>query len=303
MTNWNRSTESTSAARRSFLQAAALGGGLVGGALGGSLIAPRAAYAQGGGGEDVLQKVIKAKQINIAVVIYPPLTQKQGGELSGTFVEAAKWLAKQMDVTPNYVEAEFGTFIAAIQSGRADIALAGAFASVPRAMAVDFTKNVMWFGSSALVRKVDEKKWKTIEDADQPNVRFIQAEGTALHKQLVQSVKKGKVIATAPGTQSTNMALEVLSSRADIYIEDDWLIKKNVEQQKGKLVEMPAYVDKPWGLNAVSWAVAKGQTGMLNVLNVAIDRLTDNNMFQQWDEKYGAHWAYQKQFYTQSSKG
>jgi hypothetical protein len=26
-------------------------------------------------------------------------------------------------------------------------------------------------------------------------------------------------------------------------------------------------------------------------------------MFQQWDEKYGAHWAYQKQFYTQSSKG
>ena len=106
-----------SAARRSFLQTAALGGGL----LAGGLAAPSPALAQGGG-EDVLQKVIKSKQINIAVVIYPPLTIKQGNELAGTFVEAARWLAKQMDAQPNFIESEFGTFIAAIQSGRADIA-------------------------------------------------------------------------------------------------------------------------------------------------------------------------------------
>ena len=289
-----------SAARRSFLQSAALGGLLAGS---GSLVAPGPAHAQGTAGEDVLQRVIKNKQINIAVVIYPPLTIKQGGELSGTFIEAAKWLAKQMDVTPTFVESEFGTFIAAIQSGRADIALAGAYASVPRALAVDFSKNVMWFGISALVRKPDEKKWKTIEDADQPGIRFIQAEGTAIQKQLSQTLKKAKLVSTAPGTQSTNMALEVLSNRADVYVEDDWLVKKNVEQHKGRLIEMPAYADKPWNLSAVSWAVAKGQSSMLNVLNVAIDRMTDNNMFQQWDEKYGAHWSYKKESFYQSTKG
>jgi len=289
-----------SAARRSFLQSAALGGLLAGS---GSLVAPGPAHAQGTAGEDALQRVIKNKQINIAVVIYPPLTIKQGGELSGTFIEAAKWLAKQMDVTPSFVESEFGTFIAAIQSGRADIALAGAYASVPRALAVDFSKNVMWFGISALVRKADEKKWKTIEDADQPGIRFIQAEGTAIQKQLSQTLKKAKLVSTAPGTQSTNMALEVLSNRADVYVEDDWLVKKNVEQHKGRLIEMPAYADKPWNLSAVSWAVAKGQSSMLNVLNVAIDRMTDNNMFQQWDEKYGAHWSYKKESFYQSTKG
>jgi len=303
--------QSTDAAgRRSFLQSAALSGAALGGAaLGGAalgaggLVAPRSAHAQAPAGEDVLQRVIKNKQLNVAVVIYPPLTIKQGSELSGTFVEAAKWLAKQMDVTPSFVEAEFGTFIAAIQSGRADIALAGSYATVPRALAVDFTKNVMWFGISALVRKADEKKWKTIEDADQAGVRFIQAEGTAIHKQLGQILKKAKLTATAPGTQSTNMALEVLSNRADVYVEDDWLIKKNVEQHKGRLIEMTAYAEKPWNLSAVSWAVAKGQSSMLNVLNVAIDRLTDNNMFQQWDEKYGAHWAYKKESFYQSTKG
>ena len=34
-----------------------------------------------------------------------------------------------------------------------------------------------------------------------------------------------------------------------------------------------------------------------------IDRLTDNNLFQQWDEKYGAPWAYKKETFYQSTKG
>jgi len=287
------------AERRRFLQAAALGGTL----LGGSLVQPSSAHAQTPAGEDVLQRVIRGKKLNVAVVIYPPLTFKQGGQLSGTFIEAASWLAKQMDVTPNFVESEFGTFIAAIQSGRADVAMAGSFATVPRAMAVDFTRNILWFGSSALVRAADVAKWKTIEDADRSGVRFINPEGGAIHKQLGQVLKQARLISTAPGTSPANHALEVLAGRADIYVEDAWIIRKNIEQHKGQLAEMPAYIDRPWSLNAVSWAVAKGQTGMLNVLNVAIDRLTDNNMFRQWDQKYGGHWLYKKETYSSSAEG
>ena len=65
---------------------------------------------------------------------------------------------------------------------------------------------------------------------------------------------------------------------------------------------MPAYTDKPWRLSAVSWAVVKGQSAMLNVLNVAIDRLLDNNLFVEWDKKYGANWLYKKDLYVQASR-
>jgi len=206
-----------------------------------------------------------------------------------------------MDVTPNFLEAEWGTFIAAIQSGRADIALAGSFATVARAMAVDFSKNVMWIGSSVLVRKADVHKWKTLEDADRPGVRFVTGEGSALHERLKKTLKNGQIVALPPGTSPANMALAVLFNRADVYLQDDWLIRKLVSEHK-EAVEMPAYKDKPWNLNAVSWAVAKNQSAMLNVLNVAIDRLTDNNMLQQWDEKYGAHWLYKKDAFYQPGK-
>jgi polar amino acid transport system substrate-binding protein len=282
--------------RRDFLKSAVVGSA----ALGGSLLTPPSAAAQSG--DDVLQKVTRAKLINIAVVIYPPLTIKQDGELSGTFIEAAKWLAQEMDAKVNFVEAEFGTFIAAIQSGRADVAMSGSYATVPRAMAVDFTKNIMYIGYSALVRKADVGKWKTIEQADQSGVRFIEAEGAAQHKMLTQMLRNAKLTSTAAGTSPANMALEVIANRADIHVNDDWLVKRLVEAHKDRLAEMPAYTDKPWRLNAVSWAVAKGQAAMLNVLNVAIDRLLDNNLFVEWDRKYGANWLYKKDVYVQGSR-
>jgi polar amino acid transport system substrate-binding protein len=249
----------------------------------------------------VLQRVARTKQLNVAVVVYPPLTENKGGQFSGTFIEASKWLGAQMQANVNYVAAEFGTFIAAIQSGRADIALSGSFATVPRAMAVDFTRSVMWFGSSALVRKADENKWKSIEDGDKQGVRYVQADGTALSTQLQQLLKNAKLNPLPAGTSPANMALEVMSNRADIFVEDDWLVRSLV-QQHPELVMMPAYVDKPWGLNAVSWAVAKGQTGMLNVLNVAVDRLSENNKFQEWDDQFGAHWLYKKDTFFQGGK-
>jgi polar amino acid transport system substrate-binding protein len=295
----DRSPSTAPPPRRDFLIAAALTGAAVG--MGGVGAAP-ASGQTGPPVDDALQRVIRAKQLNVAVVIYPPLTIKQGSELSGTFVDAARWLAKQMDVTPNFLEAEWGTFIAAIQSGRADIALAGSFATVPRAMAVDFTKNVMWMGSSVLVRKADIGKWKTLEDADRAGIRFVTGEGSAMHERLKKTLTSAQIVALPPGTSPANMAVAVMSNRADVYLQDDWLIKKLVSEHKDRLAEMPAYADRPWNLNAVSWAVAKGQTSMINVLNVAIDRLTDNNLFQQWDEKYGAHWLYKKEVFYQSSR-
>ncbi len=135
-----------------------------------------------------------------------------------------------------------------------------------------------------------------LSEADTVHARFIEAEGAA------QMLKNAKVRSTAAGTSPANMTLEVIANRADIHVNDDWLVRRLVEAHKDQLAEMPAYTDKPWRLNAVSWSVAKGQAGMLNVLNVAIDRLLDNNLFYDWDKKYGANWMYKKDVYVLGSK-
>ncbi|MBW1792049.1 MAG: transporter substrate-binding domain-containing protein [Deltaproteobacteria bacterium] len=248
---------------------------------------------------DVLQKIVDEGKMTVAVIIYPPDTSKEGGELKGTFIEAAKWIASEMDVDLEYVESEWGTFVAAIQSGRADVAVASSFATVSRSMAVNFTKPIYYLGYSALSRQEDVDKWKTIEDAAAAGAVFAEREGTPVHKSLTDM--GAEMISLPAGADPTQMTLEVLTGRANIYVEDDWLVKNLVAEHSDELAEMPTYAEKPWQLNAVAWAVAKGQANLLNVINVAIDRLVANNMLQDWQVEFEGHGLYKKDaFYNPS---
>lgn len=253
---------------------------------------------------DALERILNEKKINVAVVIYPPDTFKEGNDLKGTFIEVTNWLGKQMSVDVNYVEAEFGTFIAALQSGRADVAVAPTFATVARGIAVDFTNTIYYLGYSALVRKEEVDRFSSIEAGDQDGVTYVEREGTPVHKWCTENLKTAKLISLAANADPTQMALEVMSGRANIYIEDDWLVKKLVAEHSDALAEMPAYSTKPWMLNRVAWGVAKGQPSLLNLMNVAIDYLLANNQIQKWQLQYGGHGLYKTEtFYSPLTDG
>jgi ABC-type amino acid transport substrate-binding protein len=299
--------------RRSFLKTAAASGIAVAGAsllsaCGGQAPAVAATSAivtqtlpQTTVTGDVLNRILKDKAMNVAVVIYPPDVAQVGGQLQGTFIEVSNWIGQQMGVKINFIIAEFGTFIAALQSGRADVAVATTYATVSRSLAVDFTNTIYYLGYSALTRIADVNKWKTIEDADQVGVVFTEREGTPCWQWCHDNLKHATLDSLAAAADPTQMALEVITGRANIYIEDSYLVKKLVAANSTTLAEMPAYADKPWQLNSVAWAVNKGQTSMLSVLNVAIQNLLANNMIQNWQVQNAGAGLYLKDvFYTPS---
>jgi cyclohexadienyl dehydratase len=250
---------------------------------------------------DALERILKDKKMNVAVVIYPPDTSNEGGQLKGTFIEVTNWIGSQMGVEINFIIAEFGTFIAALQSGRADVAVAPTFATVSRSLAVDFTNTIYYLGYSALTRKEEVNKWKTIEDADQAGVVFVEREGTPVWQWCHDNLKNATLDSLPAAADPTQMTLEVMTGRANIYIEDSWLIKNLVSEHSDVLAEMPTYSDKPWQLNSVAWAVAKGQTSLLSVLNVAIQNLLANEQIQKWQVQFKGTGLYRKDvFYVPS---
>jgi polar amino acid transport system substrate-binding protein len=280
--------------RRDFVKYATLGGMVLGsGAL--AACKSQAPVAETTPTGNVLERIIKDKKMNVAAVIYPPDIAKEGDELKGIFIEAAKWLGTQMDVAINFVEAEFGTFVAAIQTGRADVAVASTFATVARSLAVDFTRPIYYLGYGAMTRVADVNKWRTIDDADQAGVTFVEREGTPVQKWLVQNLKNAKLTSLAAAADPTQMALEVMAGRADVYIEDDWLVKSLVNEHSAELAEMPAYAETPWKVNRVAWAVPQGQPSLLNLMNVAINSLLGDGMLQGWTKQFGGHGRYVKE--------
>ena len=126
--------------RRSFLLGSMLA----------ALVAP--AIAQPASAQ-VMDRILKDKTVKIGYIPSPPAVIKDpaSGEVKGFYVDGARYIFKTIGVEPVFVETTWANFAAGLQSGQFDFSIAGTFATVQRAAAVEFTKPIHYLGYSAIV--------------------------------------------------------------------------------------------------------------------------------------------------------
>ena len=119
-----------------------------------------------------LERIIKTKQLKIGYIPSAPSAIKDPatGALSGFYIDAIRLVADQMKVEPIFIETGWSTFPAGLNSGEFDVCVAGTFATIDRAMAVEFTRPLQYLGYSAVV-KASDTRFKTLSDMDQPGIK------------------------------------------------------------------------------------------------------------------------------------
>lgn len=247
------------------------------------LTSPPPALAQSG----TFEKVTKAKQLSVGYAVYPPAVMKDPatGKLSGHYIDAIEFIAGQWGVKINYVEVTWATFVAALQSGKIDLSVATTFRTIPRAVAVDFTKPVFWAGFDVLVKK-SEQRFRTLNDLNQPGVKVAVSQGGANHEYAKKYLTKATSVAV-PTTDNTQIFMEVLSGRADAAIGGSVDVGLFVKKQAGELRSM--FPEKPFNVVGFGWAVRKGDHDLLNFLNVGIDYVLSTGLEKEWEAKYGVN--------------
>lgn len=245
-------------------------------------ISPLQALAQSG----TFEKITKAKQVSVGYAVYPPAVKKDPatGKLSGHYVDAIEFVASQWGVKVNYVEVTWATFVAALQSGKIDISIATTFRTIPRAVAVDFTKPIFWAGFDVLVRK-SEQRFRTLQDLNQSGVKLAVSQGGANHEYAKKHLGKAAHI-PVPTTDNTQIFMEVLSGRADAAIGASIDVGLFVKKQPGEVRSLFAL--RPFNVVGFGWAVRKGDHDLVNFLNVAIDYIQSTGLEKQWEAEYGA---------------
>ncbi len=90
---------------------------------------------------DQLDDILKAKKIRVAVVLGTPLFSFAGPDLkpTGSDVETARMLAKDMGVEVEWVEITTAARVPTIQTGKADILVASLGITPERKKVIDFT--------------------------------------------------------------------------------------------------------------------------------------------------------------------
>lgn len=237
--------------------------------------------------EDSLARIQKEKVLRVGYVIYPPAVQKdpKTGKLSGHFVDAVEELGHLLDARIEYHEATWGTFAGGLETGQYDLSIAPTFRTVPRALAVAFTRPLFYVGNSAIARKGDTR-FHSLGDLATPGLKIAVTQGEAGHEYAKAHLPNAQLIVLSAADQSLAFT-EVSSGRADVALGDAWAVAQYAARQTN-VVDL--FAAEPYNLTSVGWAVRPDDLRFLNFLNTALDFFDDTGQLARWERAYQAPW-------------
>ena len=105
--------------------------------------------------QSTLDKVLKTKELNVAVILsFPPFGSKnQNGEPEGYDVDMAKALADSLGAKINIIEVTSANRIPYLETGKADIVFGNFTRNLERAQKIGFSNPYVAAGETMLVKK------------------------------------------------------------------------------------------------------------------------------------------------------
>ncbi|WP_199062680.1 transporter substrate-binding domain-containing protein [Serratia sp. ASV30] len=126
-----------------------------------------------------LDKVLQQKTLTVCTTgDYKPYTfQKEDGSYEGIDIAMAESLANSLGAKVKWVKTTWKTLTPDFVAGKCDIAMGGISVTLERQKQVFFAERLDTDGKIPLVRCTDVKKYRTIEQINNPAVRLIEPAG------------------------------------------------------------------------------------------------------------------------------
>jgi polar amino acid transport system substrate-binding protein len=182
---------------------------LVGAALGSAQV-----YAA-----DSLRAILGSDVVRVGAVSAPPWYQKdlRTNQWTGLVPELVQAIFQPAGVRIEYVDTEWGTAVAGLQSDRFD--LLGGFNRTPeRAKAIDFTRPIGAHRMGVLTLDNDTARYQTWDSINNPSIRLAAVDGSAAAMLLQPRLQRTQWV-IVPGSDA--MQLEVESGRANALLTND----------------------------------------------------------------------------------
>lgn len=199
------------------------------------------------------------------------------GQLQGIDIDLANALAKSLDAKLQFVETNFGTFIADVQANKCDVAMFGIGITLKRAQAVEFSHPYLQTGVYAVVRKGGPiKSWA---DIDKPGVRVAVTLGSYIEPFMKSYLKHATLVPIAPPATREQ---ELMARHVDAEIVDYPTAQKvQASFDWAQTLEPPTrLLATPFG-----YAVAPGDQIWLNYLNLFVDTIKRDGELKAAAEK------------------
>ncbi len=226
-------------------------------------------------GSGAVKTVESGKLIMATNAYFPPYEYYEGSDIVGIDAEIVKALGEKLGLEVKIEDMEFDSIIAAVQSGKVDIGLAGMTVTEERKKTVNFSDSYAKGIQSVIVP--ENSDIKSVEDLANNKMIGVQlsttgdiyATGDYGAEHVTQYSKGGDAV------------LALTTGKVDAVIIDNQPAKSFVEANEGlKILETP-YAEEDYAA-----CISKDNEELLNAINGALKELKDDGTIQKILDKY-----------------
>lgn len=204
---------------------------------------------------------------------FPPYEYHEGDEIVGIDAEVAALIAEELGMTLEIEDMAFDSVLAAVQSGKADIAMAGITVTEERKMSVNFTDPYTTATQMIIVAEDSD-----ITSPDDLAGKTIGVQLGTTGDIYVEDVEDATIERYNKGFEAVQALLQ---GKVDAVVIDGEPAKVFVEQNEGiKLVD-EAFTEEEYAI-----AIAKDNEELLEKVNTALNTLKENGKFDEVVAKY-----------------
>jgi polar amino acid transport system substrate-binding protein len=205
---------------------------------------------------------------------FPPYEYYEGEDIVGIDADIAAAIADKLGLQLEIVDMDFGSLIAAVQSGKIDVSLAGMTVNEERLENVNFSTS---YATGVQVIIVPEGSDITSPDDLEGKLIGVQ-ENTTGHIYCADDYGEENVVAYTNGATAVQALLQ---GQVDCVVIDNEPAKSFVAANDGLVILDTEYVTEDYAI-----AVAKDNDALLDAINAALDELTQDGTIQGILDQY-----------------
>jgi ABC-type amino acid transport substrate-binding protein len=232
-------------------------------------------------------RVMKTRTLRCAYFTWQPFFMKDPSTASYSGInydeitQIARILKLKLVVTEEIPLSQLGQHL---QSGRSDTLCPTVWPSGSLAGTLDFTDATDFLGAYAMVRADDKRFDGDLSKLNDPNVTIAVIEAGYPEDIANEEFPKAKQYALGMDSDGSQLLLSVATGKADVTFVDPFLMQAFDKANPGK-VRRVANVP-PARVFGDSFVVAKGETKLRDMLNMAIRQMNQSGFFDRVLDKY-----------------
>lgn len=205
---------------------------------------------------------------------FPPYEFYEGDKIVGIDAEFAEAIAEKLGMELEIEDMAFDSIISAVQSGKADIGVAGLTVDEKRKKSVDFTDS--YYTGRQVIIVTEDSSIASPDDLKDKKIGVQQ--GTTGDQYTTEDYGDEYIERFNKGMEAV---MSLTQGKVDAVVIDDQPAKTFVEQNKGLKILETEYIEEDYAM-----AVKKGNDELVKKVNDAIKALKDDGTFDEIVAKY-----------------